>query len=113
MKAPVLPIAVSRMRGRARRGCACSGDGAPCRCRGDALEAEQFQALARHLRIHTPQVRWKQGQAPMRRRLPRPLRAVILVFALAAALGTAAYGRGLRASLSPLRFSWPCSTKTL
>lgn len=68
---------------------------------GDALEAEQFQALARHLRIHTPQVRWKQGQAPMRRRLPRPLRAVILVFALAAALGTAAYGAGLRASLSP------------
>ena len=37
----------------------------------------------------------------MRRRLPRPLRAVILVFALAAALGTAAYGAGLRASLSP------------
>ena len=36
---------------------------------GDALEAEQFQALVRHLRFHTPQVRWKHGQAPLRRRL--------------------------------------------
>lgn len=68
---------------------------------GDALEAEQFQALVRHLRFHTPQVRWKHGQAPLRRRLPRPLRAVLLVLALAAALGAAAYGAGLRASLSP------------
>ena len=68
---------------------------------GDALEAEQFQALVRHLRFHTPQVRWKHGQVPLRRRLPRPLRAVLLVLALAAALGAAAYGAGLRASLSP------------
>lgn len=68
---------------------------------GDTLEAERFQALARHLRLHTPQVRWKQGRAPLCRRLPRPLRAVLLVLALAAALGAAAYGAGLRASLSP------------
>lgn len=67
---------------------------------GDALEAEQFQALVRHLRFHTPQVRWKHGQVPLRRRLPRPLRAVLLVLALAAALGAAAYGAGLRVSLS-------------
>ena len=60
-----------------------------------ALEAEQFDALAQHLRRQTPQVRWKQGRAARRR-----LRAVFLVLALAAALGAAAYGAGLRVSLS-------------
>ncbi len=64
-----------------------------------ALEAEQFDALAQHLRRQTPQVRWKQGRAA-RRRLPRALRAVFLALALAAALGAAAYGAGLRVSLS-------------
>lgn len=59
-----------------------------------ALEAEQFDALAQHLRRQTPQVRWKQGRAARRR-----LRAVFLVLALAAALGAAAYGAGLRLSL--------------